>query len=217
MKRAEKAERIRKILDELHPSLEIALEHRDPFTLLVAVLLSAQCTDVKVNQITPKLFARASTPEKMVKLPVKAIERIIRPCGLGPQKSKAIAVLSRILLQDHGGKVPQTFEELEALPGVGHKTASVVMVQAFGKPAFPVDTHIHRLAARWGLSRGKSVEQTERDLKKLFPEESWGRIHLQMIYFGREHCPARGHDLASCPICSWAASKARIRQERGRV
>ena len=217
MKRAEKAERIRKILDELHPSLEIALEHRDPFTLLVAVLLSAQCTDVKVNQITPKLFARASTPEKMVKLPVKAIERIIRPCGLGPQKSKAIAGLSRILLQDHGGKVPQTFEELEALPGVGHKTASVVMVQAFGKPAFPVDTHIHRLAARWGLSRGKSVEQTERDLKKLFPEESWGRIHLQMIYFGREHCPARGHDLASCPICSWAASKARIRQERGRV
>jgi endonuclease-3 len=214
VKRAEKAERIRKILDELHPSLEIALEHRDPFTLLVAVLLSAQCTDVKVNQVTPSLFARASTPEKMVKLPVKAIERIIRPCGLAPQKSKAIAGLSRILLADHGGKVPQTFEELEALPGVGHKTASVVMVQAFGKPAFPVDTHIHRLAARWGLSRGKSVEQTERDLKKLFPEESWGRIHLQMIYFGREHCPARGHDLASCPICSWAASKARIRQER---
>ena len=216
MKRAEKAERIRKILDELHSALEIALDHRDPYTLLVAVLLSAQCTDVKVNQITPKLFARASTPEKMVKLPVKAIERIIRPCGLGPQKSKAIAGLSRILLADHGGKVPQTFEELEALPGVGHKTASVVMVQAFGKPAFPVDTHIHRLAARWGLSRGKSVEQTERDLKKLFPEESWGRIHLQMIYFGREHCPARGHDLASCPICSWAASKARIRQELGR-
>jgi len=196
--------------------LEIALDHRDPFTLLVAVLLSAQCTDVKVNQVTPRLFGRASTPEKMVKLPVKAIERIIRPCGLGPQKSKAIAGLSRILLADHGGKVPQTFEELEALPGVGHKTASVVMVQAFGKPAFPVDTHIHRLAARWGLSRGKSVEQTERDLKKLFPEESWGRIHLQMIYFGREHCPARGHDLASCPICSWAASKARIRQELGR-
>jgi len=214
VKRAEKAEQIRKILDELHPSLEIALEHRDPFTLLVAVLLSAQCTDVKVNQVTPSLFARASTPEKMVKLPVKAIERIIRPCGLGPQKSKAVAGLSRILLADHGGKVPQTFEELEALPGVGHKTASVVMVQAFGKPAFPVDTHIHRLAARWGLSSGKSVEQTERDLKKLFPKESWGRIHLQMIYFGREHCPARGHDLASCPVCSWAASKARIRQER---
>ena len=213
MKRAEKAERIRKILDEFYPSLEIALQHRDPFTLLVAVLLSAQCTDVKVNQITPKLFARASTPEKMTKLPVKAIERIIRPCGLAPQKSKAIAGLSRILLADHGGEVPQTFEELEALPGVGHKTASVVMVQAFGKPAFPVDTHIHRLAARWGLSRGRSVEQTERDLKKLFPEESWGRIHLQMIYFGREHCPARGHDLASCPVCSWAASKARIRQE----
>jgi endonuclease-3 len=214
VKRAEKAERIRKILDEFYPTLEIALQHRDPFTLLVAVLLSAQCTDVKVNQITPKLFARASTPEKMTKLPVKAIERIIRPCGLAPQKSKAIAGLSRILLAEHGGKVPQTFEELEALPGVGHKTASVVMVQAFGKAAFPVDTHIHRLAARWGLSRGKSVKQTERDLKKLFPEDSWGRIHLQMIYFGREHCPARGHDLASCPICSWAASRARIRRER---
>jgi len=216
VKRAEKAEQIRRILDEFYPTLEIALQHRDPFTLLVAVLLSAQCTDVKVNQITPKLFARASTPEQMLKLPVKVIERIIRPCGLAPQKSKAIAGLSRILLADHGGKVPQTFEELEALPGVGHKTASVVMVQAFGKPAFPVDTHIHRLAARWGLSRGKNVEQTERDLKKLFPEESWGRVHLQVIYFGREHCPARGHDLASCPICSWAASKARIRQELAR-
>jgi endonuclease-3 len=216
VKRTEKAERIQKILDELYPAMEIALHHRDPFTLLVAVLLSAQCTDVKVNQITPKLFARASTPEKMVKLPVKEIERIIRPCGLAPQKSKAIAGLSRSLLADHGGAVPQSFEELEALPGVGHKTASVVMVQAFGKPAFPVDTHIHRLAARWGLSRGKSVEQTERDLKKLYPEESWGRIHLQMIYFGREHCPARGHDLASCPVCSWAASKARIRQELAR-
>jgi endonuclease-3 len=216
VKRAEKAERVRKILDEFYPTLEIALQHRDPYTLLVAVLLSAQCTDVKVNQITPKLFARASTPEEMAKLPMKVIERIIRPCGLAPQKSKAIAGLSRILLADHGGEVPHTFEELEALPGVGHKTASVVMVQAFGKPAFPVDTHIHRLAARWGLSRGKSVEQTERDLKKLFPEEAWGRVHLQMIFFGREHCPARGHDLASCPICSWAASKARIRQERGR-
>jgi endonuclease-3 len=216
VKRAEKAERIRKILDEFYPTLEIALDHRDPFTLLVAVLLSAQCTDVKVNQITPKLFARASTPEKMVKLPVSVIERIIKPCGLAPQKSKAIAGLSRILLAEHGGKVPQTFEELEALPGVGHKTASVVMVQAFGEPAFPVDTHIHRLAARWGLSRGKSVEQTERDLKKLFPRESWGSIHLQMIYFGREHCPARGHDLASCPVCSWAASKVRIRRESAR-
>jgi endonuclease-3 len=216
VKRVEKAERIRKILDELFPSMEIALEHRNPFTLLVAVLLSAQCTDVKVNQITPKLFARASTPEQMAKLPVRTIERIIRPCGLAPQKSKAIAGLSRILLADHGGEVPQSFEELEALPGVGHKTASVVMVQAFGKPAFPVDTHIHRLAARWGLSRGRSVEQTERDLKKLFPEQSWGRIHLQMIYFGRRYCPARGHDLASCPICSWAASKARIRQERAK-
>jgi endonuclease-3 len=211
--RAEKAERVRKVLDELYTETEVPLEHHDPYTLLVAVLLSAQCTDVKVNQITPALFARASTPEEMAKLPVATIRSIIRPCGLSPQKSKAIRRLSEILVEEHGGAVPQTFEALEALPGVGHKTASVVMTQAFGQPAFPVDTHIHRLAARWGLSSGKNVEQTERDLKKLFPEEAWAKLHLQIIYFGREHCPARGHDLASCPICGWAASKKRIREE----
>lgn len=213
MTRAEKAERVRKVLDELYPETEVPLEHHDPYTLLVAVLLSAQCTDVKVNQITPALFARASTPEEMAKLPVATIRSIIRPCGLSPQKSKAIRRLSEILVEEHRGAVPQTFEALEALPGVGHKTASVVMTQAFGQPAFPVDTHIHRLAARWGLSSGKNVEQTERDLKKLFPEEAWAKLHLQIIYFGREHCPARGHDLASCPICGWAASKKRIREE----
>ncbi len=207
MRRSEKAERIRKVLDELYPSFEIPLDHEDPYTLLVAVLLSAQCTDVRVNEVTPRLFARASTPEAMAKLPVTTIRSIIRPCGLAPAKSKAIKELSRILVAEHGGRVPQTFEALEALPGVGHKTASVVMVQAFGKPAFPVDTHIHRLAARWGLSSGRNVAQTERDLKKLFPEESWGRVHLQLIYFGREHCPARGHAPSTCPICSWAAKK----------
>jgi endonuclease-3 len=180
-------------------------------------VLSAQCTDVRVNQVAPRLFARASTPEKMMKLPVDEIREIIRPCGLAPQKSKAIASLSRRLVERHGGAVPDTFEALEALPGVGHKTASVVMVQAFGHPAFPVDTHIHRLARRWGLSRGESVAATEGDLQKLYPPESWGRLHLQMIYFGREHCPARGHDLRQCPICSWAASKAQIARERGRL
>ena len=168
---------------------------RDPYTLLVAVLLSAQCTDVKVNQITPLLFARAATPEAMRKLSVAEIRSIIRPCGLSPAKAKAIAGLSRILVEKHAGSVPADFEALEALPGVGHKTASVVMQQAFGHPAFPVDTHIHRLAARWGLSSGRSVEQTERDLKKLFPPLAWGRLHLQLIQFGREHCPAQRHDL----------------------
>ena len=213
MTRAEKAERVRKVLDELYPETDVPLEHRDPYTLLVAVLLSAQCTDVRVNQITPKLFAKASTPEEMAKLPVATIRGIIKPCGLSPQKSKAIRRLSEILVEEHGCAVPQTFEELEALPGVGHKTASVVMTQAFGQPAFPVDTHIHRLAARWGLSNGRSVEQTERDLKKLFPEETWAKLHLQIIYFGRERCPARRHDLTSCSICGWAASKKRIREE----
>jgi endonuclease-3 len=211
--RAEKARRIEKILDELHPDDEVPLTHRDPYTLLIAVLLSAQCTDARVNQITPILFARASTPQQMRKLSVPEIRSIIKPCGLSPAKSKAIAALSRILVEKHGGTVPDRFEDLEALPGVGHKTASVVMVQAFGKPAFPVDTHIHRLAARWGLSNGRSVEQTEHDLKKLFPQDSWGRVHLQMILFGRQHCPARGHDLTACPICSWAASKARVQRE----
>jgi endonuclease-3 len=216
MTRAEKAERVRKVLDELYPETDVPLDHADPYTLLVAVLLSAQCTDVKVNQITPKLFARASTPGEMTKLPVTTIRSIIKPCGLSPQKSKAIKRLSEILIEEHGGRVPRSFEALEALPGVGHKTASVVMQQAFGLPAFPVDTHIHRLAARWGLSTGRSVEQTERDLKKLFPQDSWGRLHLQIIYFGREHCPARGHDLGRCPVCSWAASKKRMREEAAR-
>jgi endonuclease-3 len=213
--RAEKAERIAKILDRLYPQAPIPLEHVDPYTLLVAVLLSAQCTDKRVNEVTPGLFARARTPAEMADLDVSEIEEIIRPCGLAPQKAKAIRELSRILLERHGGRVPGTFEELEALPGVGHKTASVVMAQAFGKPAFPVDTHIHRLAARWGLSDGSSVERTERDLKRLFPPESWGAVHLQMIYFGRAHCPARSHDLSRCPICSWAASKKRLRESRG--
>jgi endonuclease-3 len=216
MKRAEKAKRIQAILDGLYPETEIPLDHRDPYTLLIAVLLSAQCTDVKVNQITPELFAEAATPAEMLRLGVPRIRRIIRPCGLAPAKAKAIAGLSRILLEEHGGKVPDNFEGLEALPGVGHKTASVVMAQAFGKPAFPVDTHIHRLAARWGLSKGRNVAQTERDLKKLFPPESWARVHLEIIYFGREYCPARGHDLATCRICSWAASKARIAREKRR-
>jgi len=216
--RREKAERIGKILDRLYPDAGIPLRHRDPFTLLVAVILSAQCTDARVNEVTPKLFALARTPAAMARLGARRIEKVVRPCGLGPQKARAIARLSRILVDEHGGRVPETLEALEALPGVGHKTASVVLVQAFGKPAFPVDTHIHRLAARWGLSSGKNVVRTERDLTKLFPKEDWGRVHLQIIYFGREHCPARGHDLSACPICSWAASRARVRQEarRGR-
>ena len=216
MRRAEKAERIREVLDEHYPEVEIPLAHRDPYTLLLAVLLSAQTTDKKVNQVTPALFARASTPEEMAKLPVEEIHRLIREVGLANQKAKAIRRLSEILVDEHGGRVPQTFEELEALPGVGHKTASVVMVQAFGQPAFPVDAHIHRLAARWGLSSGKSVERTERDLEKVFPEETWGKVHLQIIYFGREHCPARRHDLDACPICSWAATAKRKREEAAR-
>jgi len=217
VKRLEKARRIQAQLDALYPELVAPLRFEDPYTLLIAALLSAQCTDVRVNQVTPKLFARASTPEAMVKLSVAEIREIIRPCGLSPSKAKAIAELSRVLVDEYGGKVPSTFEELEALRGVGHKTASVVMVQAFGKPAFPVDTHIHRLAARWGLSSGKNVAQTERDLKQLFAPESWGRVHLQIIYFGRQFCPARGHDLSRCPICSWAASKARIASEKRRA
>ena len=192
----------------------IPLRHRDPFTLLVAVVLSAQCTDVRVNEISPVLFARAGNSRDMAKLDVREIRRIIRPCGLSPAKSKAIKELSKILVECHGGHVPKTFGELEALPGVGHKTASVVMAQAFGFPAFPVDTHIHRLAARWGLSNGSNVTRTERDLKALFPEDHWNALHLQIIYFGREYCPARGHDLATCAICSWAATKKRIRESR---
>jgi endonuclease III len=216
MTRQEKAERIREILDELHPEVPIPLEHVDPYTLLVAVVLSAQTTDKKVNEVTPSLFERAGTPEEMALLPVEEIHHLIRQIGLAKQKARALKGLSEILVREHGGRVPRSFEGLEALPGVGHKTASVVMAQAFGEPAFPVDTHIHRLAARWGLSSGKNVDHTERDLKKVFPRESWNRLHLQIIYFGREHCPARYHDLESCPICSWAATRKRIREEAER-
>ena len=198
----EKAIEIARILDELYPEVPIPLKHEDAYTLLVAVVLSAQCTDERVNQITPKLFARADNPADMTRLSVEEIREIILPCGLSPAKSKAIWGLSKILVDQHDGKVPQSFEALEALPGVGHKTASVVMSQAFGVPAFPVDTHIHRLAARWGLSDGKNVEKTERDLKALFPESRWNKLHLQIIYFGRQYCPARGHRPADCPICS---------------
>jgi endonuclease-3 len=200
----EKANKIQQILDNLYPSTPIPLRHEDPYTLLVAVLLSAQCTDERVNQVTPHLWARAKTPTEMIQLSVAEIQDIIRPCGLSPAKSKAIAGLSHIILEKHGGQVPATFEDLEALPGVGHKTASVVMSQAFGFPAFPVDTHIHRLAARWGLSSGKNVEQTEKDLKTLFPENTWNKLHLQIIFFGRQYCPARAHQVEKCPICSFA-------------
>jgi len=217
MTRAEKAARIRRILDELHPAPPIPLDHRDPFTLLVAVLLSAQTTDVMVNKVTPELFALAPTPAALAKLGEERILAIIRRVGLAPQKARALAKLGALLVENHGGRVPASFEALEALPGVGHKTASVVMAQAFGIPAFPVDTHIHRLAARWGLSDGSSVERTERDLMRVFPEEAWIALHLQIIMFGRNQCPARGHDLAECPICSWAASRKRIAEEgRGR-
>ncbi|MBK8591588.1 MAG: endonuclease III [Sandaracinaceae bacterium] len=212
MTRKEKAARILAQLDELYPTQPIPLDHESPFTLLVAVLLSAQTTDKKVNQVTPALFAAANTPEAMAALPVETILEHIRQVGLAPTKARNIQALSELLVSRHAGVVPASFEALEALPGVGHKTASVVMAQAFGVPAFPVDTHIHRLAERWGLSSGKNVETTERDLKALFPEDTWNRAHLQIIYFGREHCPAQRHDMASCPICGWAASKKRIQQ-----
>ena len=189
------------------------LDHEDPYTLLIAVLLSAQCTDARVNLVTPGLFGAARTPAEMAALSEQEILRHIRSCGLAPAKAKNIRALSRILVDAHGGQVPRDLEALEALPGVGHKTASVVVVQAFDVPAFPVDTHIHRLSGRWGLSRARNVVETERDLKALFPRETWSRAHLQIIYFGREHCPARGHDFSLCPICSWAASKRRVREE----
>jgi len=189
-------------LEELYPKTPIPLDHTDAYTLLISVLLSAQCTDKRVNEVTPFLFAKAKTPKQMIKLSVEEIREIIKPCGLSPTKSKAIWNLSHILLDKHKGEVPDTFEDLEALPGVGHKTASVVMSQAFGVPAFPVDTHIHRLMYRWKLTNGKNVVQTERDAKKLFPESLWNKLHLQIIFFGREHCPARGHIKDNCPICS---------------
>jgi len=217
MTRAEKAQRIRAILDEIYREPPIPLHHHDPYTLLVAVLLSAQTTDERVNKVTPDLFAAASTPAAMAKLGEKKIHDFIRTCGLAPAKAKNIAALSRILVEKYGGEVPRALERMEELPGVGHKTASVVACQAFGQHAFPVDTHIHRLAARWGLSNGRNVEQTERDLKSLFPPGCWNKLHLQIIYFGREYCPARGHDLSACPICSWAATKKRIREEASRA
>jgi len=213
MTRQEKADKIREILDEIYPGVDIPLRHRDPFTLLVAVVLSAQTTDKKVNEVTPALFERASTPAEMAAMSVAEIHSLIREIGLANQKAENLRKMSEILVAEHDGEVPRTFEELEALPGVGHKTASVVRVQAFGLPAFPVDTHIHRLAARWGLSDGTNVAKTERDLKKVFPEATWGKVHLQIIYFGREHCPARYHDLDQCPICSWAATQKRKREE----
>jgi endonuclease III len=197
----QKAAAILQILEELYPETPIPLAHSDPYTLLIAVLLSAQCTDERVNKVTPHLFALADNPAGMHAQSVQAIQDIVRPCGLAPRKAQAIWELSGILLEKHRGEVPQSFEELEALPGVGHKTASVVMSQAFGVPAFPVDTHIHRLAERWGLSDGKNVEKTEADLKKLFPKDKWNKLHLQIIFFGREYCPARGHKREECPIC----------------
>jgi endonuclease-3 len=199
---ATRAAYIDRRLAELYPAPAIPLDHTDAYTLLIAVLLSAQCTDKRVNLTTPALFALADTPLKMVRLSVDEINTIVRPCGLAPRKAQAIHRLSELILEKHGGEVPRTFEELEALPGVGHKTASVVMAQAFGVPAFPVDTHIHRLAQRWRLTKaGGSVEQTERDLKKLFPQDHWNALHLRIIYYGREHCTARGCNGMTCEIC----------------
>ena len=198
----EKANKILKILENYYPQTPVPLKHSSPYTLLIAVLLSAQCTDERVNKITPILFKKANTPIKMSKLRVADIEKIIRPCGLSPQKSKAISKLSKILVSDYSSRVPRNLEALEALPGVGHKTASVLVSQAYGIPAFPVDTHIHRLAWRWGLSTGKNVKRTEEDLKKLFPIEKWNKLHLQIIFYGREFCPSRGHNLENCIICT---------------
>lgn len=203
-----KAKLIAEKLDELYPETPIPLDHKDPYTLLVAVLLSAQCTDKRVNKTTPELFAKADNPADMAKLDVATIEEIIKPCGLAPRKSQAISELSSILLEEHGGEVPQDIEALEALPGVGHKTASVVLSQGFGIPTFPVDTHIQRLAFRWGLSTGKNVQKTEADLKRLYLPEEWNKLHLQIIFFGREYCPARGHDPVECPICTLYGRKS---------
>jgi endonuclease-3 len=205
----EKAARIHAQLDALYPTAAIPLAHEDPFQLLVAVVLSAQCTDARVNLVTPGLFAVAPDARALAALPVPRILRLIRSCGLAPTKARNLRALAQQVVAQHGGLVPKTRAELEALPGVGRKTASVVLSQGFGVPAFAVDTHIHRLAARWGLSSGRDVATTERDLMALFPEERWGRVHLQLIYFGREHCPARRHDAKRCPICAWAAVKRR--------
>lgn len=213
MRRKEKAERIQKMLEEMYPETPVPLDHETPFQLLVAVLMSAQTTDLKVNQVTPELFKQGPTPERMAALEVAQIQSMIREVGLAPTKAKNIKRLSELLLERHQGTIPNTFEELEALPGVGHKTAGVVLAQAFGIPAFPIDTHIHRLAARWGLSNGRNVDQTEKDLKAVFPKDAWNDLHWQIIFFGREYCPARYHDLSQCPICSWAATKKRIAEE----
>ncbi len=201
MTKAGRVLHIQRRLGELYPDPPIPLAHRDAYTLLVAVVLSAQCTDARVNQVTPRLFALAGTPEEMAGQPVSSIEAVVKPCGLGPQKARAIKELSRLLVERHGGQVPRSQHALEDLPGVGRKTAQVVMAQAFGVPSFPVDTHIHRLAQRWKLTNGRSVAQTERDLKRLFPVSAWNRLHLQMIYYGREHCTAWGCDGTVCPIC----------------
>ena len=201
MTRKERASKIHQILESEFAEVPITLDHKDPYTLLVAVLLSAQCTDERVNKITPLLFSKADNPHDMVKMSVEEIKSIIKPCGLSPMKSKGIYGLSKILIEEYDGQVPEDMEALEKLPAVGHKTASVVMSQAFGVPAFPVDTHIHRLAYRWKLSTGKNVKQTEKDLKSCFPIESWNKIHLQIIFFGRKYCPARGHNPRTCPIC----------------
>jgi endonuclease-3 len=216
MKRRDKADRIGQILDQLYPEPPIPLDHQDPYTLLVSVMLSAQTTDKKVNEVTPALFAEASNPKSMAALPVDRILGFIRTVGLAPTKAKNLKAMAELLIERHGEEVPNDMDALEALPGVGHKTASVVICQAFGRPAFPVDTHIHRLAARWGLSSGKNVVKTEADLKGVFPEDTWIARHLQIIYFGREHCPARGHDLSQCEICGWAATKKRIAEESQR-
>jgi len=202
MTKKEKAHQVAQILNRLYPKVTVPLKHKSPFTLLIAVILSGQSTDKMVNRVTPKLFKLAGAPEKMAKLPKSEIRKIIKPCGLSPTKSKNISALSKILVKKYKSEVPQTFEELESLPGVGHKTASVVMSQAFGIPAFPIDTHIHCLAHRWGLSSGKNVRQTEKDLKRLFPKKIWNKIHIQIILFGRQFCPARGHEPKECPICS---------------
>lgn len=202
MTKKEKAKLIQKILDKLYPTTEIPLTHHNHYTLLIAVLLSAQCTDARVNLVTPYLFAKATTPQEMIQLNLNEIEEIIKPCGLFKKKAKAIFELSRILIEKHQGVVPNTLQQLESLPGVGHKTASVVMIQCFQIPAFPIDTHIHRLSKRWGLSSGKNVVETEKDLKKIFPKKSWIKLHLQIIYFAREYCKAKGHDALKCPICS---------------
>ena len=211
MKRSEKAEIIGQMLDELYPTTPVPLDHTSAYTLLVAVMLSAQTTDKKVNEVTPALFAAADTPEQMATLEVEQIQTLIREIGLAPTKAKNLRKMAEQIVEE-GGLRPD-WDYLESLAGVGHKTASVLMAQWYGIPAFPVDTHIHRLAARWGLSKAKNVEQTERDLKALWPKETWNKRHLQIIFFGREYCPARNHDLTACPICTWAASKKRIREE----